>query len=51
LFDEVQTREIQIDELRAVDPQLSTLENLNYQQDYVAALATAGFAISPDAWK
>src|SRR3990172_2249402 len=32
LFDEARTREIRVDDLRAVDPQLSTLENLNYQQ-------------------
>ena len=51
LFDEVRTREVPVDDLRAVDPQLSTLENLNYQQDYVSALTTAGFAVSPDAWK
>jgi molybdopterin-guanine dinucleotide biosynthesis protein A len=51
LFDEVPTREILADELRAVDPQLSTLENLNYQADYLAALSAAGFADSPDARK
>jgi molybdenum cofactor guanylyltransferase len=50
LFDEVRTREIPIADLQSVDPQLSTLENLNYQQDYVAALTNAGFAVSPDAW-
>ena len=51
LFDEVPTREIATDELRAVDPQLSTLENLNYQADYLAALTAAGFADSPEARK
>ena len=51
LFDEVRTREVPVDELRAVDPQLSTLENLNYEQDYISALTTAGFTVSPDAWK
>jgi molybdopterin-guanine dinucleotide biosynthesis protein A len=50
LFDEVRTREIPVADLRAVDPQLSTLENLNFRQDYVSALTTAGFAVSPDAW-
>jgi molybdopterin-guanine dinucleotide biosynthesis protein A len=49
LFDEVRTREVPVDELRAVDPRLSTLENLNHQQDYLAALTAAGFAVSPDA--
>jgi molybdopterin-guanine dinucleotide biosynthesis protein A len=42
LFDVVRTREIPVEDLRAVDPQLSTLENLNYEADYVAALAAAG---------
>ena len=44
LFDELNTREVPVDELRSVDPELSTLENLNYPQDYLTALATAGFA-------
>jgi molybdopterin-guanine dinucleotide biosynthesis protein A len=42
LFDEVRTREIPVEELRAVDPPLSTLQNLNYVQDYHAALIAAG---------
>ncbi len=46
LFDEVNTREVPVDELRTVDPQLSTLENLNRDDDYIAALTKAGFAIS-----
>ena len=45
LFDEANTREVPVDELRDVDPQLSTLANLNYEQDYITALATAGFAV------
>jgi len=45
LFDEVNTREVPVDELRAVDPQLSTLENLNCEEDYVAALTQAGFTL------
>jgi molybdopterin-guanine dinucleotide biosynthesis protein A len=49
LFDEAPTRQIPVDELRDVDPRLSTLQNLNCQEDYFAALATAGFAGSPDA--
>ena len=44
LFDEVNTREVPVDELRSVDPQLSTLENLNHPEDYRSALASAGFA-------
>jgi molybdopterin-guanine dinucleotide biosynthesis protein A len=42
LFDVVRTREISAEMLRAVDPQLSTLENLNFEVDYMAALAAAG---------
>jgi molybdopterin-guanine dinucleotide biosynthesis protein A len=45
LFDEVNTREVPVDELRDVDPQLSTLANLNYEEDYMAALRAAGFAV------
>jgi molybdopterin-guanine dinucleotide biosynthesis protein A len=45
LFDEVSTREVPVEELRAIDPQLSTLENLNCQKDYIVALTKAGFAI------
>jgi molybdenum cofactor guanylyltransferase len=45
LFDEVRTREVPVDELRAVDPRLATLENLNHEQDYLAALAAAGLAV------
>jgi molybdopterin-guanine dinucleotide biosynthesis protein A len=48
LFDEVLTREIPVNDLRAVDPPLSTLENLNFLQDYHAALAAAGFAAPLD---
>ena len=45
LFDEVRTREITVDELRDVDPDLDTLKNLNYHEDYIAALAAAGFGV------
>jgi molybdopterin-guanine dinucleotide biosynthesis protein A len=48
LFDEARTREIPVDDLRAVDPQLSTLENLNFRDDYLAALTAAGFAAASD---
>ncbi len=44
LFDEVDSRRVEVEELRSVDPRLLTLENLNQPQDYLAALATAGFA-------
>ena len=46
LFDELDTREVPVEELRSVDPQLATLENLNHPQDYLTALAAAGFAES-----
>jgi molybdopterin-guanine dinucleotide biosynthesis protein A len=48
LFDEVPTREVPVDELRQVDPQLSTLANLNHEQDYFAALSAAGFPVPGD---
>ena len=48
LFDEARTREIAVDDLRAVDPQLASLENLNHPQQYLAALTAAGFASSED---
>ena len=43
LFDLVRTREVPVDDLRDVDPRLATLENLNRYDDYLAALAAAGF--------
>jgi molybdopterin-guanine dinucleotide biosynthesis protein A len=48
LFDEVRTREVPVDDLRAADPNLSTLENLNYEVDYFSALSTAGYSGPPD---
>jgi molybdopterin-guanine dinucleotide biosynthesis protein A len=48
LSDEVPTREVPVDELCAVDPQLSTLANLNHQKDYFSALAAAGFIFSAE---
>jgi molybdopterin-guanine dinucleotide biosynthesis protein A len=44
IFDLVRTRQVPIDELRVVDPQLSTLENLNVEADYRAALWAAGLS-------
>jgi molybdopterin-guanine dinucleotide biosynthesis protein A len=49
LFDLVSTREIPVDALRVVDPQLLTLKNLNRPEDYLSALLTAGIATSADA--
>jgi molybdopterin-guanine dinucleotide biosynthesis protein A len=47
LFDLVRTCRVPALELRAVDPDLSTLQNLNRPEDYLAALAKAGFAPDP----
>lgn len=38
LFDKVSTTEVHVDELRQVDPTLSTLMNLNNPEDYQTAL-------------
>ena len=43
LFEEVDTRVVAVDDLRDVDPQLTTLNNLNRPEDYTAALAACGF--------
>ncbi len=48
LFDLVQTREVPVDDLRNVDPQLATLRNLNRHDDYLAALAIAGFVATKE---
>ena len=48
LFDTVSTRRVDEQELLDVDPQLSTLENLNHPADYLAALAQAGFTAPDD---
>jgi molybdopterin-guanine dinucleotide biosynthesis protein A len=45
LFQEVKTTEIPVDELRDVDPELSTLENVNTPREYVDAIAKAGFTV------
>ena len=44
LFHEIRTRTVSVEELRDVDSNLSTLENLNHDRDYQAALTAAGFA-------
>jgi molybdopterin-guanine dinucleotide biosynthesis protein A len=43
LFDAVRTRRVQTAQMTSVDPQLQTLRNLNTREDYLAALAEAGF--------
>jgi molybdopterin-guanine dinucleotide biosynthesis protein A len=44
LFDAVRTRRVQPAEMLSVDPELRTLRNLNNPEEYLAALADAGFA-------
>jgi molybdenum cofactor guanylyltransferase len=44
LFNAVRTRRVRPEEMTSVDPQLRTLRNLNTRDDYLAALADAGFA-------
>jgi molybdenum cofactor guanylyltransferase len=48
LFDRIDTRRVEERELRAVDPTLATLQNLNHPRDYLAALTSAGFAAPPE---
>jgi len=47
LFEDADTQEIPLDDLRQVDPDLLTLINCNRPKDYRQALAQAGFAIDP----
>ena len=44
LFNAVRTRRVRPEEMTLVDPELHTLRNLNTHDDYLAALAEAGFA-------
>ena len=41
LFDEVDMLEVNVEQLRSVDPELATLKNLNRPEDYEAALREA----------
>jgi molybdopterin-guanine dinucleotide biosynthesis protein A len=43
LFDAVRTRRVRPEEMLSVDPQLRTLRNLNTREDYLVALAEAGY--------
>lgn len=45
VLEKVAVREVPAERLRAVDPQLATLENLNTPEDYERALAAAGFEL------
>ena len=47
LFDAVRTRRVKPEEIVVADPKLQTLRNLNTREDYLAALADAGFS-SPE---
>ncbi|WP_425614591.1 molybdenum cofactor guanylyltransferase [Anatilimnocola sp. NA78] len=47
LLKQIQTLFIPIEELRASDPSLLTLRNLNRPEDYFAALKDAGFELDP----
>lgn len=44
LYERVSTRRVPVEELKTADPELQTLANVNCHQDYVRALARAGFA-------
>lgn len=43
LFEAVATRRVRAEELVGVDPQLRTLRNCNHPEEYLAALAEAGY--------
>jgi molybdopterin-guanine dinucleotide biosynthesis protein A len=43
LFQRLRTRRVPTSDMTGVDPELQTLRNLNTQDDYVAALAAAGY--------
>jgi len=50
LYEEVSTREVLVEDLRDVDDDLQTLDNVNRPEDYFRALAREGFAV-PDTIK
>jgi len=47
LFERVRTLRVPVEQLKAADPQLQTLANLNQPADYIAAASSAGYEI-PD---
>jgi molybdopterin-guanine dinucleotide biosynthesis protein A len=47
LFDRVRTNRVPVEELKANDPDLATLRNLNRPEDYLAAVRDAGFTPDP----
>jgi molybdopterin-guanine dinucleotide biosynthesis protein A len=48
LYDRVATCRVPVAQLRAFDPELQTLANLNRPEDYVTALQVAGLDIPPE---
>jgi molybdenum cofactor guanylyltransferase len=48
LFERVPTRRIPVEELRQFDANLATLRNCNRPEEYLKALAEAGFAVAGD---
>lgn len=49
LLERVRSREVDVAELRAVDPELESLRNTNTPEEYAAALALAGISSFPAA--
>jgi molybdenum cofactor guanylyltransferase len=47
LFEQCDTREVPVDELRGADPDLQSLRNLNTVEEYQKALREAGLPITP----
>jgi len=43
LFDHVKTKRVDVNDLRAVDPDLKSLVNVNHWEEYLAALTKSGF--------
>ena len=43
LFDEIDACRVPVEALRNVDPELKSLQNVNTEDEYRAALAAAGF--------
>lgn len=48
LFENAPTRHVPVDELRDVDPDLDSLENLNHPEGYFSALRRAGLPVSDE---
>ncbi len=47
LLEQVQTRVVDAEELRDVDPELHSLRNINRPEDYLAALRVCGYDVPP----